>query len=156
MSRLSARCSSWADSVLGVALFAAPGYLLSQLLLGSHMAAWNGSVATGLSLCVPVLGGLLYGSRGLPLHRNAWFGLLTGVTLACSAVLLLRRRGGTQMSLGPKRQNWNLPLRHATAFGAAALIAVSAVGLARVGAAVQHYPGYTQLSLVRPNKNAPM
>jgi hypothetical protein len=32
------------------------------------------------------------------------------------------------------------------------MIAICAVGLARVGAAVQHYPGYTQLWLFRSNK----
>ena len=35
------------------------------------------------------------------------------------------------------------------------MIAICAVGLARVGAAVQHFPGYTQLWLVRPNKAVP-
>ena len=37
---------------------------------------------------------------------------------------------------------------------AAGVIAIGGVALARVGAALQHYPGYTQLWLVRPNGDA--
>ena len=40
------------------------------------------------------------------------------------------------------------------AFGLAVVVAAGGVGLARVGAAVQHYPGFTQLWLVRPDASA--
>src|ERR1019366_5018786 len=82
-------------TVLGIVLFAAPGYLSGQLLLGSHSSVLERlAVATGLAFCVPILGGLLLYAAGLPLHRAAWFGLLAGVTLVCDVVLFLRRRGG--------------------------------------------------------------
>jgi hypothetical protein len=143
-------------TVLGIVLFAAPGYLLGQLLLGSHSSVLERvAVATGLAFCVPILGGLLLYAAGLPLHRAAWFGLLAGVTLVCDVVLFLRRRGGRRASFGRQREGWRLPPRHAAAFGAAAVIAICAVGLARVGVAMQHYPGYTQLWLVRSNENTP-
>jgi uncharacterized membrane protein len=86
-------------TVLGIVLFAAPGYLLGQLLLGSHVAGLERlAVITGLVFCVPILGGLLLYAARVPLHRTAWLGLFAGVTLACDLVLfvrhLLRRRSG--------------------------------------------------------------
>ena len=79
--------------VLGIALFAAPGYLLSQLLLSSRVAGLERvAVATGLALCVPILGGVLLNAAGVPLHRPAWLGLLAGLTLVCDVALFLRRR----------------------------------------------------------------
>ena len=112
-------------------------------------------MATGLALCVPVLGGLLIVAAGLPLDRTTWIALLAGVTVACDVLLLWRRlRGGLPDSSEQHRGRWRLQPRKAITFGSAALIAVCALGLARVGAAVQHYPGYTQLWLVRQNKSA--
>lgn len=140
-------------AVLGVALFVASGYLLSELLLGSRvMGLERIAVATGLAFCVPILGGLLMATAGLPLRRTAWLGLFAGVILVSDVILFLRRRGGSQTSFGTRGWGWRLPPRQAAMFGVAAMIAVCAVGLARVGAAVQHYPGYTQLWLFRPDK----
>lgn len=142
-------------TVLGLMLFAAPGYLLAQLLLGSH---GNGlervAAAIAMAICVPVIGGLLLYVAGQPLHRAAWLALLAGVTLACDLVLFLRRRRGRPESAGLEQARWRLPGRSVAAFGVAAVIAVGAVGLARAGVARQHYPGYTQLWLNRPDKRA--
>jgi uncharacterized membrane protein len=145
--------------VLGMVLFAAPGYLLGQLLLGSRVAGLERlAVVTGLALCVPVVGGLLLYAAKVPLHRAAWLGLLAGVTLACDLVLflrhLLRRRNDAAPPSDKQRQKWRLPTWHAVAFGAAVVIAVCAVGLAGAGAANQHYSGFTQLWLARRDKNA--
>ena len=143
-------------AVLGIALFVASGYLLSELLLGSRITGVERvTVATGLAFCVPILGGLMMAAAGLPLRRTAWLGLFAGVILVSDVILFLRRRVGSQESAGIRRQGWRLPPRQAAAFGVAVLIAICAVGLARVGAAVQHYPGYTQLWLARPNKAVP-
>jgi uncharacterized membrane protein len=146
-------------TVLGIVLFAAPGYLLGQLLLGSHVAGLERLVVvTGLALCVPILGGLLLYAAGVPLHRAAWLGLLAGVTLACDLVLflrhLLRRRSGATAPPDKERQEWRLPAWHAVAFGGAVVIAVCAVWLASAEAANQHYRGFTQLWLVRRGQNA--
>jgi uncharacterized membrane protein len=143
-------------AVLGIALFMASGYLLSELLLGSYVTGIERvAVGTGLAFCVPILGGLLMAAAGVPLRRTAWLGLFAGVILCSDVILFLRRRFGSQASAGRRPQGWRLRPRQAAAFGVAAMIAVSAVGLARVGAAVQQYPGYTQLWLVRPNKAVP-
>jgi hypothetical protein len=144
-------------TVLGIVLFAAPGYLLGQLLLGPNSTGLERvAVSTGLAFFVPILGGLLLYVAGVPLHRAAWLGLLAGVTLVGDVALFLRRRGGRSVSFGQQRKGWHLPPWHTVAFGAAVVIAVSAVALARVGVAMQHYPSYTQLWLVRPNENSPI
>jgi uncharacterized membrane protein len=144
--------------VLGIVLFAAPGYLLGQLLLGPNSIGLERvAVSTGLAFIVPIFGGLLLYVAGVPLHRAAWLGLLAGVTLVGDVALFLRRRrGGRPASFGQQREGWHLPPRRAVTFGAAVVIAVSAVALACVGVAMQHNPGYTQLWLVRPNGNSPI
>ena len=143
-------------AVLGIALLAAPGYVLGQLLFGSHVTGLERiAVATGLALCVPVLGGLLIVAAGLPLNRSTWLALLAGLTLVGDVILLWqRRRGGMQASFGQQWKGWRPQPRKTAAIGAAVLIAISAIALARIGVAVQHYPGYTQLWLVRPGKSA--
>ena len=142
-------------AVLGIALLAAPGYLWGQLMLGSHTAGIERvALVTALSLCVPILGGLLLYVARVPLHRAAWLGLLAGVTLIGDVALFMRRRSGRTAPFGRQQEGWRLPTRHVVAFGAAAAIAVCAVGLARAGAAMQHYPGFTQLWLAHPNKSA--
>jgi hypothetical protein len=142
-------------AVLGIALMAAPGYLWGQVMLGSHIGGTERvAVVAGLALCVPILGGLLLYVARVPLHRTAWLGLLAGVTLVGDLALFLRRRSGQAAPFGLREEGRRLPTRHVMAFGAAALIAICAVGLARAGAAIQHYPGFTQLWLAHPNQNA--
>ena len=81
--------------VLGVALFAMPGYLLAQLLLGPATAGLERAlVAVGLAFIVPIVAGLVLYTAGVPLRRASWLAVLGGVTLACDAALLLRRRTG--------------------------------------------------------------
>ena len=139
-------------TVLGLLLIAAPGYLLGQVLLGPYIAGLERlAVATGLAFCVPILGGLLLYVAGVPLHRPAWLSLLAGVTLICDVTLFFQRRHGPTASAG---EGWRVPRAHTVAFAAAVVIAIGAVGIARAGVAMQHYPGYTQLWLNRPNGNA--
>jgi len=137
-------------TVLGIALFAAPGYLVGQLLLSSRITGLERMVViTGLALAVPVLGGLLLYAAGVPLHRPGWLGLLAGVTLAGDAALLLRRRASGSGRMAPSlwRPAWRVPRWHAAAFAAAILVAACAVAVARIGATIQPQPGYTQLWL---------
>jgi hypothetical protein len=144
----SAGAPTAATAVLGLALLGAPGYLLGQLLLGPGSAGLEHVVVvTGLALAVPILGGLLLFVTGVPLHRAAWLGLLAGVTLASDVVLALRRRRGRTEPASWQLAWRRLPPRHAAAFGAAALAAGCGLGLARISAADQHYPGFTQLWL---------
>jgi hypothetical protein len=157
-----------AMTVLGIALFAAPGYLLGQLLLGSLTAGLERvAVMTGLALAVPILGGLLLYAAGVPLHRPGWLGLLAGVTLAADTALFARRRAAgagratrvQTLPSGPAAPRRPGPGRrasrwHVAAFAAAVLIAAAAVGLATVGAARQPQPGFTQLWLSPQHQSA--
>jgi hypothetical protein len=135
-------------TVLGVALVAAPGYIWGEVLLSSRVAGLERIVvATGLALAVPVVGGLGLYAVGVPLHRIAWVGLLASATLAGDAVLLVWGRPDASESSTPSRERKRAGTRHAVAFGAAAVIAVSGVGLACAGAAMQQYPRFTELWL---------
>jgi hypothetical protein len=157
--------------VAGIALVAAPGYLLGELLLGPGAAGLERvAVASGLALAVPVLGGLLLSGAGVPLHRAAWLGLLCGVTVLADLVLFLRRRGGGAAAFRPRPGRWSLPRRrapfgwqprtwplpprHAAAFAAAAVVAACGVGLAAAAVALQPAPGFTGLSLSARNEHA--
>jgi len=141
--------------VLGVALFAAPGYLLSQLLTGSRIGGVERvAVATGLALVVPVLGGLLLYAAGVPLHRAGWLGLLAAVTLTCDVALFVRRRIGKAAPFSWRFEQWRMPLPRLAILAAAVLIAASALTLARLGVAVQPQPGFTQLWLAPQRQQA--
>ena len=142
-------------TVLGIALFIAPGYLLGQLLVGTRVTGLErAAVITGLALAIPVLGGLLLYAAGVPLHRPGWLGLLAAVTLVGDLALLVRRRAGqvTPFSWPP---TWRVPRwQGAVLFAAAVMIAGGGVGLARLGAAIQPRHGFTQLWLLPQRHNA--
>jgi hypothetical protein len=142
--------------VLGIGLFAAPGYVWSEVLLGTRVAGLERvAVATGLALAVPVFGGLALYAAGIPLHRAAWAGLLAGMTVVGAVVLTILRR--TIRPGLPSRQSTRrrLPVQHAVTFGAAVVIAIGAVALARLGAEIQKYPSFTQLWL-SPRGSTPL
>ncbi len=142
-------------AVLGLALFAASGYLLAQLLLGTHIAGLERAVVvTGLALAVPIVGGLLLNAARVPLHRAAWLGLLAGVTLAADLVLFLRRRAG-RAALFTWHPEWRLPRRPTAIFAVAMVVAACGVALARIGVAIQPQPGFTQLWLSPQHQNGP-
>jgi hypothetical protein len=143
-----------AMTVLGIMLFAAPGYLLGQLLVGSRTTGLERVVVmAGLALAVPILGGLLLYAAGVPLQRPGWLSLLAGVTLAGDIVLFLRRRAGRAAPFS-WQPAWRVPRWHAAAFAAAVLIGACGVGLARTGVAKQPQPGFTQLWLSPYLQNA--
>jgi hypothetical protein len=140
--------------VLGIALAISPGYVWAEIFAGTRLVGLERvAVATGLSLALPVLGGLALNAARIPLQRSTWAWLLTGVTLVGDAVLFTLRRTGRRR---PARQRQGPPRpgpRHLVAFGVAALIAASAVGLSLASAARQAYPGFTQLWLSTPSRD---
>lgn len=143
-------------AITGMALVAAPGYLLSKLLLGPAAAAMDRVLAgAALALSVPVLGGLALQAAGVPLHKPAWLALLAGLTLAAGVASLVRSRrgrppGGPPGAPGGRR----LHPGPAVALAAALVIAGGGLVLARLGEARQHYPGFTQLWLVHRDPRA--
>jgi uncharacterized membrane protein len=151
-------------AVLGLALFVAPGYLLNEVLFDTRRTGLERVVVvTALMFCVPILGGVMLYVSGIPLHRTAWLGLLAGTTLVGDAVLLgcrllrRRRRRGPKPSpdqaAQPVRQH-RLPTGQIVAFAIAIVIAITAVGVARIGAERQRYPGFTQLWLTHRDQSA--
>lgn len=160
-------------AVLGIGLLAAPGYLWGEVLVGPGVRGLERvAVAAGLALAGLALGGLVLQLGGFWLHRATWVGLLATLTLVGDAVLLARRRSGgagrarraaaagragqagVAASLWQALRGHRRPIWPVAAFVAAVLIAAGGVGLARWGAAVQHYPGFTQLWLTPPGKHA--
>jgi hypothetical protein len=145
-------------TLLGIALFAAPGYLLCEILLGAKISGLERLAAMGgLSLSVPIIGGLLLNAARVPLHRLSWSVLLGGVTISADIALLagrLLRSRRNPIVPGPEQPKWQLRPRQAAAFGAAVVIAAGGVALASIGAAKQSYPGFTQLWLVHRKPNA--
>ena len=135
--------------VLGLGLFAAPGYVWSEVFLSPRRRGLERvAVATGLALMVPVIGGMGLYAAGIPLNRPAWVGLLSGVTLAGAwggADHAAAEQNDPARRRPTRRRRWSA--WHAVAFGAAAVIAAGAVGLAVVSADAQKYSGYTQLWL---------
>jgi hypothetical protein len=135
-------------AVLGLALFASLGWVWGAVLLGPRLGELEGIVvATALALALPILGGLVLQAARIPLHARAWGGLVAGLTLAGDVLLLLRSRGGRGEDTGARPATWSLSARQATVFGAALVVAAGAVGVARVGASIQRYPGFTELSM---------
>jgi uncharacterized membrane protein len=103
-------------------------------------------VAVGLALIVPIVGGLVLYTAGVPLRRTSWLAVLGAATLAFDLLLLLRRRAGRAAPFRWQLR-WRLPPRQVAVFGAAVVIAAGGVGLARMGAAIQPQPRFTQLWL---------
>jgi hypothetical protein len=134
--------------VFGIGLFAAPGYVFSELLFGTRILGLErATVATGLALAAPVFGGLVFYAVGIPLHRVAWVSLLEGLTIVGTTALVVLRQTTKPALAAREDKGQRLPLRHAFVFGVAIVIALGAVGLAAVGVDKQKNPGFTELWL---------
>ena len=142
-------------TIFGIALIVCPGYVWAEVLLSPRVIGLERvAVAAGLSLALPVLGGVAINAAGIPLQRAAWAGLLAGATLAGDALLLTLRRTGRRAPPSRRKGAPRLAAWHAVAFGAAVVIAAGAVGLSLASAAKQAYPGFTQLWLSTSIRNA--
>lgn len=141
---------------LGLALFVAPGYVWSEVLLSNHVTGLERlTVATGLALALPVFGGLLLYAAGVPLHRTVWVSFLSGVAILGAILLMIPQRPKKSASLTGRTPGASLPVRHAITFGVAIVIAIGAIALACVGADLQRYPAFTQLWL-SPRNSTPL
>jgi hypothetical protein len=133
-------------AAVGIGLSVAPGYLWSYVLLDESVTGLERvAVVCGLCLIAPVLGGLVLYAADVALNRVAWASLLTGITLVGVVVLMVRQRSNPPSQR--KRSirlvsNWTI-----AAYGAAVVIAVGALAVARIGVAEQKNPGFTQLWL---------
>ena len=133
---------------LGIVLFFSLGYVWVKVLFGRNVVSLERvTTATGLALAMPILRGLALHAAGVPLHRMAWTTLLVGLTLAGDTVLLVRERVAQPVPASRPSRIWTRPGRHGLIFAASVVIAAGAVTLASVSAAIQRYPGFTQLWL---------
>jgi hypothetical protein len=139
--------------LLGIGLFAIPGYVWSEVLLGRAVATLERVVvATGLAFILPVLGGLALYTAGISLHDAAWVGLLATASITGALVLVIQRRGTPPEVERNDSRRIRPSILHAVVYVVAGAIAMGAVALAVLGADAQKYPGYTQLWLT-PFKN---
>jgi hypothetical protein len=135
-------------TVFGLALLVSLGYVWVKVVLGRNvMGPERVAVAVGLTISAAVLGGLLLQVTGVPLHRTTWTGLFAGITLVGDVILVLQYWAGPQIVAHVQSVEWRLPAWQAVIYGLAVLVAIGAVVLADAGAAVQHYPGFTELWL---------
>jgi hypothetical protein len=162
------------SAILAFALLASLGYVWTEVILQGRASTLElVSVAVGLVLAVPVLGGIVLYEAHVSLDRVAWSYLLGGLTLVGDAVLVFRGpsnvrerdyrerpepmypranpQSAQRVTSQPRRREKSRPHVspwQASACVLAALIAGSAVWVARAGATSQQNPGFTELWLV--------
>src|ERR1019366_2094502 len=108
-------------------LFAAPVYLLEQLLPGPRRVGLERlAVSAGLAFCVPIIGGLLLFLARVRLDRASWLGLLAGVTVSADLLMFLRQRRKREGQPVPPSARWQLRAGPSVAFGVAVLVAAGA------------------------------
>ncbi len=130
-------------------VFVAPGYALTQALFPfrTFSVAERAVLTIGLSLATTIVGGLVLNVTPWGLQIGSWLVLLMGVTAIVGAVAIVQRRrvGKVLVRFPHIGINW----QQGALLAGAVLIAVTAVGVASVGAAQQHYAGFTQLYMLR-------
>jgi hypothetical protein len=136
----------------GTAMFAAAGYVWSEMLLGPRAAALHRAVTSAcLALMIPIFAGLILDAAGIPLRTSTWPIALAVAIVIGVVVLPVQRRAAAPPVITPPIQDARPAAqkcqvaRHAVALGAAAVIAAVAVALSIYGASAQKVPDYTQL-----------
>jgi Protein of unknown function (DUF1616) len=130
-----------------------PGYAISLALFRRNTitTAERLLFALGLSLSVVAAGGLIVNYTGWGLELNTWLVWIVGVSLAGSAIALLKRR---EPLVVVTRSSFTWPARRdLVLFGFAGVSVLAALALARMPAPAQGSVGYTALWMV-PNQTA--
>lgn len=124
-----------------------PGYALVSALFPNHSlgVAERLVFSLGLSMAIVILGGLALNWTPFGLRASSWAVLLAGITLAASAVALVRRRGQSTSAPGWLGVGNIFTLRQGLLLGLAAVIVCGAVAVSIIGAERQSYAGFTQL-----------
>jgi Protein of unknown function (DUF1616) len=137
----------WAKATVGLPLvLLCPGYALVSALFASRSLGWieRTVFGIGLSLATASLGAVAFNWSPWGLASGVWAGLFLGVTVAASFVATRRRGRGMEPTKSSAAQR---PIRidHLALLGAAGLIAIAAVTLARSPRPVTGVVGYTML-----------
>lgn len=139
----------------GLALYVAPGYVWSQILVGPRARGLERfAITCVLALAVPVFGGLVLYAADIPLRRSTWAALLACIGLV-GALWLSFLGGGSEFQWpAAGRIHWTWPIGPTIALAAATVIGAGALVIARVSAEARHYPGFTQLWLAPQKRSA--
>jgi hypothetical protein len=151
------RAGTWAAIPAALVLIL-PGYALSTAIFPTRGLRKEERLvySIGLSLATGALAGLLLNALPSGLQAGSWATLLAGITLAASTLGVARRARATRTPRRPALR-LELSLGDGLLLGLAALVAVAAVLVARMGAERQLSPGFTELWLVpleAPNASA--
>ena len=122
-----------------------PGYALTAALFSqSQLQGIERTLfSIGTSIAVAILTGFGLNAVGISLTGWTWGVALGGLALAAGALAWLQP---THRPVRPRLGAWVLPQRrNLLLFGAAALLVVAAIGLARFGATEQPQQGFTNL-----------
>jgi hypothetical protein len=142
-------------AILGLGLFAAPGYVWGSLFVDSDLVGLErAAVAGGIVLAIPVVGGVVLYMSGARLDRISWVWLLASVTLVGDAVHMRRRQVGPKRAVRIPQGGRTIRPSRLLAFGVATVMVLSAFTLARAGVAMQRYPGFTELWLNKTRGNS--
>lgn len=128
-------------------VFLFPGYSLVSAVSprGELPVITRLTLALPLSLAITAMGGLLLHFTNRELTPRSWLLLLSVVTGVLCAVALLRRQPAAAEASTP---SLHFKPIHAAMVGAAALMLLSAVVIARVGTITLPVEGFTQLWLL--------
>ncbi len=125
-----------------------PGYALTSALFSGLAPGIPERLvfSLGLSLVIVILGGLLLNLTPFGLRTSSWTVFLSGITLAASAVALIRQRKESRaVSAWLGMRGIGFTFRQGLLIGLAALIVCEAIAVSIVGAERQSYSGFTQL-----------
>lgn len=140
-------------------LFFVPGHTVMGLLVAPSNSSFSGRsraagldnldrviISIALSLALGALGGVLLNLTPWGLTATSWEVYFTAITIIAGVPVLLRRRA-IRLSPAPAAAARRLPfsLQEGILFGFAVILVLAAVGIARVGAQQQYFPGFTQL-----------
>ena len=127
-----------------------PGYAMSAAILPRRFFGPPERLLLnlGLSLIVVALAGLVLYWLGWPLQTGTWAIVLSGFTVCASAIAWWRRRRSHSVDDPLPKLHFNLSRRDGLLLGLAVLVAVVAIGLARMPTPPKGVAGYTLLWMI--------
>ena len=142
---------SW---IVAIAIYGVPGFLICELLLNgvSTGTAERAVLALALSVAVIVIGAQVLNLLPIGITPLGWVLLLGGTSFAAAGALVWIRRDeepGRPLSKRPVIKGAD-----ALRLAAAALLSVTAIGIAILAAGVRTDPGFTQLWIDRSADSA--
>lgn len=132
-----------------------PGYALSYALFGrgTFGAVERALVSVAASIALAIVTGVLLNVMPWGLDANTWLFALAGLTLALGVFALTR--GNAPLTTSMRRPRLSLRAGDAVFYGAALVVLISAIQVARMPAPADRVDGYTALWLVPAQMSNP-